>query len=163
MSRESNATSFASSGVLPSRQIVPAGSVAPTFSDVSSRLPASAGASQSEWSRVHSQVHATLSLSGSCPFGLKAAQPQDQTLAMCSSAETCFAASASHFVTSSQSGSGSPSRPPAPGVELKVSIIPIRFVGTPIWIRSSMRVRIVLRNRTLPATAPCFETDGPEK
>ena len=95
---------------------------------------------------------------------MKAAHPHDQMLARCSSAATCLAASASHLTTSSHFESGCrPSRPPAFGVELNVSIIPSRFVGTPIWIRSSMRVRIVSRNRRLPATAPCFEICGPEK
>ena len=74
------------------------GSVAPTSSDGSSRVPASAGASQSEWSRVHSQVHATFGLSGSLPAGLNDAQPHDQTSRSRSSDDTCFAASASHFV-----------------------------------------------------------------
>ena len=77
--RDSAATSVASSFVFPSRQSVPAGSVAPTSSDGSSCVPASAGASQSEWSRVQSQVHATVGLSGSLPGGLNAAQPHDQT------------------------------------------------------------------------------------
>ena len=62
---------------------------------------------------------------GRCPAGLKAAQPHDQMLARCSSAATCLAASASHLTTSSHFESGcSPSRPPAFGVELNVSIIP---------------------------------------
>jgi len=48
-------------------------------------------------------------------------------------------------------------------VELNCSIIPMRLVGIPIWIRSSTRVRITPRSRRLPSTAPCFETDGPLK
>ena len=47
------------------------------------------------------------------------------------------------------------------GVELKCSIMPIRLVGIPIWIRSSMRVAHPPRSRRLPRTAPCFATDGP--
>ena len=77
-------------GVEPSTQSVPAGSVAPTSSDVSNALPASAGALQSEWSRVHSQTHAAFGLSGSLPAGLNAAQPHDQTVAICSSVAICF-------------------------------------------------------------------------
>ena len=78
-------------------------------------------------------MQATFGLSGSLPAGLKAAQPHDQMLAIRSSDETCLAASASHFVTSSHFDSGcSPSRPPAPRVEENVSIIPSRLVGTPI-------------------------------
>ncbi len=131
---------------------------------MSSWEPASDGASQSEWSRVHSQVQAATGLSGSFPAGLKAAQPHDQTLARCSSPDTCCAASDSHLTTSSHFESGwSPSRPPAPRVEEKVSIIPSRFVGTPIWIRSSSRERIVARRRRLPSTGPWSETEGPEK
>jgi len=150
--------------VRSSRQIVPAGRVAPTSSDVSRSLPASPGASQREWSRVQSQAQATFGLSGSFPAGLNAAHPHDQTLAMCSSEETCFAAIPSHLTTSSHFESGwSPSRPPAFGVELKVSIIPSRFVGTPISISFSRRLRIVARRRRLPCTAPWFETAGPEK
>ena len=84
-------------------------------------------------------------------------------LARCSSPATCFEAIASHLTTSSQLESPNPSRPPAFGVELNVSIIPSRSVGTPIWIRSSMRVRIVARSRRLPAVAPCAEICGPAK
>ena len=104
-----------------------------------SSLPASAGAAQSEWSRVQSQAHAAFGLSGSLPAGLNAAQPHDQTLAEHEARPPpACAAIASHLTTSSHFESGCrPSRPPALGVELKVSIIPSRFVGTPIWIRSS--------------------------
>ena len=99
---------------------------------------------------------------GRCPPRLKAAHPHVQTLASCSSLDTCLAARPSHLTTSSQRESGcSPSRPPACGVELKVSITPSRLVGMPIWIRLSSRERRVARMRRLPATAPCCETDGP--
>ena len=81
----------------------PAGSaICPTSRDGSKSAPAIAGASQSAWSRVQSQAHAAFGLSGSCPAGLNAAQPHDQTLASRSSAATCCAASASHLTTSSQ-------------------------------------------------------------
>ncbi len=77
---------------------------------------------------------------------------------------TAFAASASHFTTSSQRDSGaSPSRPPAFGVELKVSMTPIRVGGTPISVEVAIRVRRVERSRSDPLLTPCFHTDGPLK
>ena len=109
-------------------------------------------------------MQATVGLSGSFPDGLNAAQPHDQMVGTWSSPAICFAASASHLTTSSHLPSGWRfSRPPAPRVELNCSIIPSLDVGMPIWIRSSSRARIVPRRRLLPSTAPCFETDGPEK
>ncbi len=139
--------------------------LSPTSSDGSKAFPASAGASQSEWSRVQSHAQAAVRLVGVVAGRVErrpAPRPDARQLQL--APPPAAAASASHLTTSSHFESGcSPSRPPALGVELNVSIIPSRFVGTPIWIRSSMRVRIVPRSRRLPATAPCFEIEGPEK
>jgi len=103
-------------------------------------------------------------LSGSTPAALHVPHPHDQIVATLSSAATSFAASASHLTTRYQSVAGSSrSRPPAPGVDWKPSISPMRDEGTPIASRSETRVRRVVRTRRLPSCGPCLKTDGPEK
>ena len=78
-------------------------------------MPASAGASQSEWSRVQSYVHATIGLSGSLPARVeRRPAPRPDRRRRAARTATCFAASASHLTTSSHLPSGCrPSRPPA--------------------------------------------------
>ena len=95
---------------------------------------------------------------GRCPDGLNAAQPHDQIVGMCSSPATCVRGERLPLDDVEPLPERlQPLAPAGAGVELNCSIIPSRLVGIPIWIRSSMRVRITPRRRRLPRTAPCFD------
>ena len=79
------------------------------------------------------------------PSGSTSCQPQEKTEPSPSSLATCFADSASHFTTWYQADAGCrPLRPPTPFWLRKLSMMPSRFAGIPIDVRSRDRVAVAL-------------------
>ena len=95
------------------------------------------GASQSDGDRAHSHAHIAYGLSGSCSAAFHSPHPHDHTDAMPVSAATCCAASDCHFATSYHASAGCSSlRPPNPFVVAKLTMIPTRFAGMPMDVKS---------------------------